>query len=197
MSPSPLQNVVESVKDMLIKARADGKLTAAELLTITIETVKQIHAIHEISQEEKKGIVLLALQKGLSAAGPLEGFAHVDPALIAELEKQALHMAVNSAFGLLYSSPQFFAHVEGGLSSLMKSLSVCLPACFPVAAATSVVDPVDSQLVQQGAEALKKVTQPVALQVRTPETILESVAATHRVPAAPVAVAKAASAVQV
>lgn len=168
MSATPLQTLVDTVKQLFLDAKAANKVTITQVVVITTTLVKQVCAFEALSEKEKKAIVLLALQQGLAAAGPLQGLSHVDPKLVSELENQALHLAVASVFGLLESAPELFAKIRSGLSLLRQFLSKYLPACSEAAAAASVLDPKDSALIAQAVEALDKVAG-TSLQVRTVE----------------------------
>jgi hypothetical protein len=175
MSTTPLQTIVESIKQPFLDARAADKLTFAWVLRTATTLVKQVYAFEGLSDTEKKAIVLLALQQALAAAGPLQGFSHVDPAIVAELQNQALYLVVASVVELVDSFPQVFAEIHTALSSVREFLSKYLPFCSQVAVAAWVVDPRDSELITQALEALHKVSG-TPLQVRTvaPTQVVQS-----------------------
>jgi len=178
MSGTPLQNIIDSVKQQFLDAKKDGRVTTTEVLAITATVLKQVQAFEGLSDDEKKSIAFLSLQQGLAAAGPLQGFSHVSPALVSELEAQVLHLAVNSAFAFLAAAP--------ALSYIRRFLSKYLPFCSQAAVAVSVVDPKDGALIAQAVEALKGVAHPPGLQVRSVDTTLvsETPSAPAPVPAA-------------
>lgn len=189
MSTSKLQSLLDSTVTQFNELKKDGVLTLPEVLKVATGVFKEIYAFKDLSTDEKKGLVFLALQRGLKAAGHLHGLSHVDPGIVAEVEKQSLHMAVSAVFGLGDAFPQAFAEVQGFLSYIRCYLSKYLPACSEAAAVVSVLDPTDGALIAEAVKALKSVTAPAAaaadpvahadlapaLEVRTVETSPESV----------------------
>ena len=167
MSSTPLHAFVDKVKSLCVSATKDGKLEVKEVLSIAFVALKDIIAFSSLSVTEKKAIVFLSLQGGLSAAGSLKGFAHIDPSLTAELEKQMLNLATQAVFGALDAVPHLF-QVGGLISFVRQSLSKYLPFCSEGAQVLSTLDPKDSALIAQALEALTGLES--ALQVRTVES---------------------------
>lgn len=191
MPTSKLQSILDSTITQFNHMKQDGVLTLPEVVKVAMGVVKDIHAVKGLSIDEQKGLVFLALQRGLAAAGSLQGLSHVDPGIVAEVEKQSLHMAVSAVFGLAEAFPQVFAEIQGLLSYIRCYLSRYLPACSEAAVAASVLDPTDGALIAEAVKALKAVTSPAgaadpvahtaplpvsALDVRTVETTQESAA---------------------
>jgi len=186
---SVLQTLLDSTIAECAKAKEDG-ITVPEVIKIATTVFQGIYSLKAVSLAEKKAFVFMALQRGLNAAGRLQGLSHVDPAIVAEVEKQVLHMAMAAVFGLADAFPQVFAGVETGLSYIMSSLSKCLPGYSGASQAVAVVlGPKDAELI---AEAVKNLTAALAppaapaapaapapapaLAVRTVETTQVSVA---------------------
>jgi hypothetical protein len=180
MAPSKLKALLDSTVAHFTELKNDDSLTLGEVLKVATGLLKEIYTFKDLSTDEKKGLVFLALRRGLDAVGHLKGLSHVDPGILAEVEKQSLHMAVTAVFGLGEAFPQAFAEVQGFLSYVRRFLSKYLPACSEAAAVASVLDPADGELIAEAVKALKAVTappaasDPAALEVRTLETIQES-----------------------
>ena len=197
---TPLETLFDKVKTMFIDASKDGKLEPSEVLNIAFVVVKDVCLFKTLSLSEKKGLVLLSLQRGLSAAGSLKGFAHVDPSLIDELERQVLNLAVNSVFGAFDAVPQLLEVGNGLLSYVRRFLSKYLPFCSQAAEVVSAIDPKDGALISEAVKALQGVQ--CALQTRNVEptqvsqndnaAVAAPVAAAAVPAAAPAAVAPAA-----
>ena len=162
MSTSKLQVLLDSTVAQFNDLKNGGSITLPEVLKIATGVFKEICTIKALSTDEKKGLVFLALQRGLKAAGPLQGLSHVDPGIVSEVEKQSLHVAVMAVFALGDAFPQAFAELQGFLSYIRCFLSKYLPACSEAAAAVSVLDPADGALIAEAVKALKAVTAPPA-----------------------------------
>ena len=187
MSTSKLQALLDSTVAQFNELKNGGALTLPEVLKIATGVFKEIYKTKTLSTEEKKALVFLALQRGLKAAGPLQGLSHVDPGIVSEVEKQSLHMAVTAVFGLGDAFPQAFAEIQGFLSYIRCFLSKYLPACSEAATVVYGLDPKDGALIAEAVKALKAVTAapapapasapapPPGLEVRTVETSPESV----------------------
>jgi hypothetical protein len=191
MSSTPLQTLFDKVKSLCVAATKDGKLEVQEVLNIAFVALKGIVAFTGLSVTEKKALVLLSLQHGLSAAGSLKGFDRIDPSISQELEKQVLSLATQSAFAALDAVPQVF-EVGAAVSCVRQSLSKYLPFCSQAAEVLSTLDPKDSALIAEAVELLTGVQS--ALEVRTVESTQVSqtaVAAPVAAPAVPVAAAVA------
>jgi hypothetical protein len=173
---SVLQTLLDSTIAECAKAKQDG-ITVPEVIKIATTVFQGIYSLKVLSLAEKKAFVFLALERGLSAAGNLQGLSHVDPAIVAEVEKQALHMAMAAVFGLGDAFPQVFAEVESVLSYIRSFLSKCLPGCSGAAQAVAVaLDPKDAQLIAEAVKSLNAAVAPAALAVRTVGTTQVSVA---------------------
>jgi hypothetical protein len=161
-----LQALLDSTVVQCKAIKASGTLTLPELGKIATGLLKEIYALKTITIEEKKAFVLMALQRGLDAAGHLQFLSHVDPAIASEVEKESLKMVVGAVFGLGDAFPQAFAHMEYGLSYIRSFLSKYLPVCsqdtFPLPPR---LGPKDTELI---VEALKA-AGPQTLEVRTVE----------------------------
>jgi len=178
MSASNLQSLLDSTVAQFNEVKKDGSLTLPEVVKIATTVFKGVYALENVSKHEKKAFVLMALERGISAAGPLQGLSHVDPAIVSEVEKQALHLAVSAVFGLEDAFPHAFAEVQGALSYIRRSLSKCLPACSQAAVTVSVLDPKDAALIAEAVKAAPAFAAPPAplLEVRSVETSQVSVA---------------------
>jgi len=163
MSCTPLEAFIDKIKGQCVDAAKDGKIEVSELLTIAFVALKDIVAFESLSITEKKALVLLSLRHGLSAAGSLQGFAHIDSSLIVELEQQMLNLATRSAFAALDAAPQLFQ--AGAVSCIRQSLSKYLPFCSQGAQILSTIDPKDSALIAEAVQGVQAV-----LQVRTAES---------------------------
>ena len=181
MSTSPLQAILDSTVAQFISLKAKGGATAPDVIAIATSTFKVVCTLAALSVDEKKAFIFMALQKGLAAAGPLQGLVHVDSAIVSAVETQTLHVAVNTVFAFAEAYPQVVAEIEGALSYVRSSLSKCLPGCSQAAAVVATLDPKDSALIEQAVAALKAVTTTVAgdpapLAIRNVESTQESVA---------------------
>jgi hypothetical protein len=173
MSACKLQLLIDSTVAQFNEAKKDGVLTVSEVVKIAGSILKDIYALHGVSMEEKKAFLLMALKRGLDAAGHLQGLSHVDPAVLAEVEKQSIDMAVTAVFGLGDAFPQAFAEIQSIVSYVRSFLSKYLPGCSQAAVVAAVLDPKDAALI---AEAVKSLAHAETLQVRTVETTPPSAA---------------------
>lgn len=167
-----LQALLDSTVVECKAIKAAGAVTLPEVVKVATGILKQIYMLKTITTEEKKAFVLMALQRGLDAAGPLQFLSHVDPAIVSEVEKQSLKMVVMAVFGVGEAFPQVFAELEYGLSYIRSFLSKYLPACSQAAATAAVLDPKDAVLIADAMKALG----PQALEVRTVEPTPQTVA---------------------
>ena len=181
MSTSPLQTLLDSTVAQFVALKAKGGAAVPDVIAIATSTFKVLYSLAALSANEKKAFIFMALQKGLAAAGPLQGLPHVDPAIVSAVETQTLHIAVNTVFAFAEAYPQVVAEIEGAISYIRSSLSKCLPGCSQAAAVVATLDPKDSALIEQAVAALKALTEPVAadpapLAIRSVESTQESVA---------------------
>jgi hypothetical protein len=172
MSTSKLQVLLDSTVTQFRSIKQSGSVTLPEVVKIATTILKDIYFLESVSTEEKKAFMLMALQRGLDAAGPLQGLGLVDSAVV---EKHALHLAVTAVFGLVDTFPQAFAEAQTALSYVRSFLSKYLPVCSQ--AATAALEPKDTALIAEALASLKAFSAPVTtLEVRTVETTPESVA---------------------
>jgi hypothetical protein len=174
MPGSKLELLLDSTVTQFKEVQKTGALTLPEVVKIATTVAKEIYTLETLTTEEKKAVVLMALQRGLDSVGPLQGLSHVDPALASEVEKHVLHIAVTAIFGLGDVFPQAFAGAQNALSYIRSSLSKYLPFCSQAAVA-SALDPKDTALIAEAVKAFGSVSAP-ALEVRTVETTPQSVA---------------------
>jgi len=124
---SDLERIVKEARDVFIVAKADGTLDAAEIIQIGLTVAKGVQKIASLSGAEKKAVVLLALKKGLDAAGGLPVIGGATPEVMANVEKQ-LFAAAEAAVDVAIA-------VANGKFDLRKPASwktVCLPLCLPL-----------------------------------------------------------------
>jgi hypothetical protein len=178
MGASKLELLLDSTVTQFKEVQKTGTLTLPQVLKIATTVAKDIYTLETLTTEEKKAVVLMALQRGLDSVGPLKILNHVDPALASEVEKHVLHVAVMAIFGLGDVFPHAFAGAQNALSYVRSYLSKYLPFCSQAAAVASTLDPKDTLLIAEAVKALKafdSVSAP-ALEVRTVETNPQSVA---------------------
>ena len=159
-SVSALETLIDDVKKAFADAKSDGKLEAAEVVQIAGDVAKKVFLIGTGTLVEKKALILHALQKGLAAAGGLQGLAVLKaagPAGLAAAEKQILSAAMASVEGLLNVAPQLFEPVRGCLSALKGPLSTLLPFCSQAASMAAALSPKDAKLIQEALGAYKAV----------------------------------------
>jgi hypothetical protein len=159
-SISALETLIDDVKKAFADAKSDGKLEAAEVVQIAGDVAKKVFLIGTGTTVEKKALILHALQKGLAAAGGLQGLAVLKvagPAGLAAAEKQILSAAMASVEGLLNIAPQLFEPVRGCLSALKGPLSKLLPFCSQAASIAAALSPKDAKLIQEALGAYKAV----------------------------------------
>ena len=157
-SPQIIKSLINETKAAIVIAKFDGKLEVSEVIQIATVCAQKIHALSNCSKEEKKALIHFALKKGLESAGGLSGlseFVSSNPAVLAEAERQILAGALVAVDTLMDAAPHLFAPVQKAVSSLRRSLSVCLPVCSQVAAVVSILDPKDSALVGEAMTVLK------------------------------------------
>ena len=148
--PSVLQDTLDSTIAEFAKAKDSG-ITVHEVVKIATNVLQGIYSLKGVTLEEKKAFVFMALQRGLTAAHLK--LPPIDPTIVAEVEKQLLHVAVGAVFGLVDAFPDAFAGVETFLAYIKSSLSKCLPGYSGAAqAVAAVLGPKDAELI---AEAVK------------------------------------------
>lgn len=124
---SELERIVKEARDVFIVAKTDGKLDAAEIIQIGLTVARGVQKIASLSGAEKKAVVLLALKKGLDAAGGLPVIEGATPEVMASVEKQ-LFAAAEAAVDVAIA-------VANGKFDLRKPASwktACLPLCLPL-----------------------------------------------------------------
>jgi hypothetical protein len=181
-----LQALLDSTVAQCKQIKASGTLTLPELVKVATGILKEIYALKTITIEEKKAFLLMALQRGLDAAGPLQFVSHVDPAIVSEVEKQSLKMIVTAVFGIVDAFPQVFEGIESGLSYIRSFLSKYLPLCsqgpFPLPPrlgtddSALIVEALKAAGPQPVAPAGSQPVAPATLEVRTVEPTPQAVA---------------------
>lgn len=183
MSTSPLQTLLDSIVAQCVALKGKDGVTVPHIIIMATSAFKGLYSVSALSADEKKAFIFMALQKGVAAAGSLQGLVKLDPAL----ESQVLHMAVNTVFAFAEAYPQVVAGVDGVLSYIRSCLSKVLPGCSQVAAVAATLDPKDGALIEQAVAALKALTTPVPseaalvpsepapLEIRNVESTQESV----------------------
>jgi hypothetical protein len=156
-SVSALETLIDDVKKAFAEAKSDGKLEAAEVIQIAGDVAKKVFLIGTGTLVEKKALILHALQKGLAAAGGLQGLDVLKvagPAGLAAAEKQILGAAMASVESLLNVAPQLFEPVRGCLSALKGPLSKLLPFCSQAASMAAALSPKDAKLIQEALQMM-------------------------------------------
>lgn len=126
----PLEEIVKETRHQFIIAKADGVLETGEVVQIAIGVARKLQRLAGLSGAEKKALALLALKKGLDAAGgvaSLPGLKEASSEMQALFEKQllaaagaALDVAVAVAAG------KIDLRKPGGLVAAARA---CLPGC--------------------------------------------------------------------
>jgi hypothetical protein len=126
----PLEEIVKETRHQFIIAKADGVLETGEVVQIAIGVARKLQKLAGLSGAEKKALALLALKKGLDAAGgvaSLPGLKEASSEMQALFEKQllaaagaALDVAVAVAAG------KIDLRKPGGLVAAARA---CLPGC--------------------------------------------------------------------
>jgi hypothetical protein len=126
----PLEEIVKETRHQFIIAKADGVLETGEVVQIAICVARKLQKLAGLSGAEKKALALLALKKGLDAAGgvaSLPGLKEASSEMQALFEKQllaaagaALDVAVAIAAG------KIDLRKPGGLVAAARA---CLPGC--------------------------------------------------------------------
>lgn len=160
-----LEQIVRDAKVSFIIAKHDGVLEASEVVQIALEVALKIHALGSLSEDEKDAMVVLALKKGLAAAGgmrDLPAFAAL-PAEAAEfVENELLKAGAAAVKAMRGAAPRLFAPVKNFLQS-------CLPYFSKAAAVASpVLPPKDAKLVKEALELLEVVTPPIQAPAEAP-----------------------------
>jgi hypothetical protein len=176
-SVSALEALVDEVKRGITAAKSDGKLEGAEVVQIAGDTAKKVFLLGVGTIAEKKALILHALQKGLAAAGGLQGLADLEasgPAGIAAAEKQVLAAALASVDSLMKVAPQLFEPFRGCVSGLKAHLLKLLPFCSQAATMVSALNPKDAKLIQEALASYKNilgVEPPPSELTSTPESL--------------------------
>lgn len=140
---TPLELLVKETRHAFIVAKADGVLNAGEVIQIAVELAQKVQKVGALSGSEKKAMLLMALNKGLEAAGGLEGLPGMAGA--SNETKQAfqdsLMMAASTAVDMLISA-------ASGKLDLRKpsSWKAFLPICCP---AVQALIPKDQALLKE------------------------------------------------
>lgn len=160
-----LERIVKEARNAFIIAKSDGVLDAGEVVQIALIVAKGVQKISSLSGSEKKAIVLLALKRGLEAAGGLPPIKGATPEAMAVVEKQLFGAAVAAVDAAL-------AVASGKLDLRKPSAwkSICLPLCSAAAAAAVVAVPKDQPILR---DAVAFATEKV---VETTAVVLESAA---------------------
>lgn len=181
---SLLEGIIQEVRDGFVEAKADGKLEAAEVVHIASLASQKIYKLAGMSVADKKALVLLALKKGLDAAGGLHGLEDLvglGPEALATAERQVLNAALASVDGLLAVVPHLFAPMK-------SALAACLPFCSSAESALTALAPKDAALIH---EAFLCVANVVGKPLVQEDSVKEVVAPAAPAPAAPAPVSPA------
>jgi hypothetical protein len=161
-----LEDIVKDARHQFILAKADGKLEAGEVVQIAISVAQKVQKLGGLSGGEKKAVVLLALKKGLDAAGGIPGVAEE---LREEVEKQLLASA-SAAIDVAVA-------VSQGKIDLRKPAAwkaVCLPLCSAAAQLAAAHVPKDVPVLKEAlvfaGEKAKSASQGSPSEVRPAES---------------------------
>ena len=140
---TPLELLVKETRHAFIVAKADGVLDAGEVIQIAVELAQKIQKVGALSGSEKKAMLLMALKKGLEAAGGLDslpGFAGASKETKQAFE-DSLMMAASTAIDMLISA-------ASGKLDLRKpsSWKALLPMCC---SAVQALIPKDQALLKE------------------------------------------------
>lgn len=144
-SPSILEGIILEVRDGFVEAKSDGKLEAAEVIHIASIASQKIYKLVGLSMADKRALIMLALKRGLDAAGGLHGLddlVGLGPEALATTERQVLNAALASVDGLLAAVPRLFAPVK-------SMLAACLPFCSSAESVLTALDPRDAALIHE------------------------------------------------
>jgi hypothetical protein len=160
-----LEQIVRDAKVSFIIAKQDGLLEATEVVQIAVEVALKIHALGSLSEEEKDAMVILALKKGLAAAGgmcDLPAFAALPPSAAELVENQLIKAGAAAVKAMRGAVPRLFAPVK-------NFLLACLPHFSKAAAAAApVLPPKDAKLLQEALKLLEVTTAPTQVSAETP-----------------------------
>ena len=180
---SLLEGIIQEVRDGFIEAKADGKLEAAEVVHIASLVSQKIYKLSGMSVADKKALVLLALKKGLDAAGGLQGLgdlAGLGPEALATAERQVLNAALASVDGLLSLVPHLFAPMK-------SAVAACLPFCSSAESALTALAPKDAALIHEAFLCVANVVGKPLAQEDSVKEVVAPEAAAAPAPAAPAA----------
>jgi len=182
---SLLEGIIQEVRDGFVEAKADGKLEAAEVVHIASLASQKIYKLSGMSVADKKALVLLALKKGLDAAGGLQGLgdlAGLGPEAIATAERQVLNAALASVDGLLSLVPHLFAPMK-------SALAACLPFCSSAESVLTALAPKDAALIHEAFLCVANVVGKPLAQEDSVKKVVDPEAAAAPAAAAPAAAA--------
>jgi hypothetical protein len=139
-----LERIVKEARHAFIIAKSDGVLDAGEVVQIALVVAKGVQKIGSLSGAEKRAVVMLALKKGLEAAGGLPAIAGASPETMRAVEEQLF-----AAAGAAIDAAVAIAQGKLDLRKPAAWKAVCLPLCSAAAAAAAAAVPKDQPILQQ------------------------------------------------
>lgn len=141
-----LETLVQDVRHQFILAKADGVLDAGEVIAIAVSVASKLQRLGPLSGAEKKAVVMMALKKGMAAAGgvsTLPGLTAATPAETEAFETQLL-AAASAALDMAVA-------VATGKLDLRKpsSWKSCLPFCSAALSAAVAFVPKDQAILRE------------------------------------------------
>ena len=165
MSATALEQIVRDAKVSFIIAKHDGVLEASEVVQIAVEVALKVHALGSLSEDEKGAMVLLALKKGLAAAGgmcDLPAFAALPAAAAELLENELLKAGAAAVKAMRAAVPRLFAPVKSFLHACLPFLSKAAAAAAPV------LPPKDAKLVKEALDLASATVAPTQESAEAP-----------------------------
>ncbi len=143
---SLLESLVTETRHQFILAKADGILDAGEVIAIAVGIASKIQRLGPLSGPEKKAVVMMALKRGLEAAGGVGSLPGLTESSSAEKEalEQQLLAAAAAALDMAVA-------VASGKIDLRKpsSWKSCLPFCSAALSAAAAFVPKDQAIVRE------------------------------------------------
>ena len=143
---STLESLITETRHQFILAKADGVLDAGEVIAIAVGIASKIQRLGPLSGPEKKAVVMMALKKGLEAAGGVSSLPGLAESTAAEKEalEQQLLAAAAAALDVAVA-------VASGKIDLRKpsSWKSCLPFCTAALSAAVAFVPKDQTILRE------------------------------------------------
>ena len=164
--PTGIESIIDSTRARFIAAKSDGVLDAAEVVQIAVDVAAKLQKLGPLSGKEKRALVLMALKKGLEAAGGVEQLPGLKEATLAEKEafEQQLLVAAGAALDAVVA-------VATGKIQLKKPATwlACLPFCSVLLKVAVVIVPKDQEIVREALTQASQISSLAAAQLAPSE----------------------------